>query len=46
VIPVLGILIFIPVLIAVFGIDFGGLGIVGLRVIHGTFRPSGVLLTG
>jgi hypothetical protein len=30
VIPVLGILIFIPVLIAAFGIDFGGLGITGL----------------
>jgi amino acid transporter len=30
VIPVLGILIFIPVLIAAFGIDFGGLGIAGL----------------
>ena len=30
VIPALGILIFIPVLIAAFGIDFGGLGIAGL----------------
>jgi amino acid transporter len=30
VIPVLGILIFIPVLIAAFGIDFGGLGIASL----------------
>jgi amino acid transporter len=30
VIPVLGILIFIPVLIAAFGIDFGGLGIAAL----------------
>ena len=30
VVPVLGILIFIPVLIAAFGIDFGGLGIAGL----------------
>ena len=29
-IPALGILIFIPVLIAAFGIDFGGLGIAGL----------------
>jgi amino acid transporter len=30
VIPALGIVIFIPVLIAAFGIDFGGLGIAGL----------------
>jgi len=30
VVPALGILIFIPVLIAAFGIDFGGLGIAGL----------------
>lgn len=30
VIPVLGIVIFIPVLLAAFGIDFGGLGIAGL----------------
>jgi hypothetical protein len=30
VVPVLGILIFIPVLIAAFGIDFGGLGIAEL----------------
>jgi amino acid transporter len=30
IVPVVGILIFIPVLIASFGIDFGGLGIVGL----------------
>jgi amino acid transporter len=30
VVPVLGILIFIPVLVAAFGIDFGGLGIAGL----------------
>jgi len=30
VVPVLGILIFIPVLLAAFGIDFGGLGISGL----------------
>ena len=29
-VPVLGILIFIPVLLAAFGIDFGGLGISGL----------------
>ena len=28
--PVVGTLIFIPVLVASFGIDFGGLGIVGL----------------
>jgi hypothetical protein len=30
VVPVLGIIIFIPVLIAAFGIDFGGLGIASL----------------
>jgi amino acid transporter len=30
VVPVLGIIIFVPVLIAAFGIDFGGLGIAGL----------------
>jgi len=30
IVPVLGILIFIPVLIAAFGIDFGGLGITSL----------------
>jgi hypothetical protein len=42
----LGILIFTPVPIAVFGIDFGGSGVVGLRVIHGTFGPFGGLLTG
>ena len=30
VVPVLGVLIFIPVLLASFGVDFGGLGIVGL----------------
>jgi hypothetical protein len=30
VVPILGIIIFIPVLIAAFGIDFGGLGIAGL----------------
>jgi hypothetical protein len=30
IVPVLGILIFIPVLLAAFGIDFGGLGIAGL----------------
>lgn len=30
VVPALGILIFIPVLVASFGVDFGGLGIVGL----------------
>jgi amino acid transporter len=30
IVPVVGILIFIPVLVASFGIDFGGLGIVGL----------------
>src|SRR5207245_3067098 len=29
-VPILGILIFIPVLLAAFGIDFGGLGIAGL----------------
>ncbi len=29
-VPILGILIFIPVLVAAFGIDFGGLGIAGL----------------
>jgi amino acid transporter len=30
VVPILGVLIFIPVLLAAFGIDFGGLGIAGL----------------
>src|SRR3989475_11592188 len=30
IVPILGILIFIPVLLAAFGIDFGGLGIAGL----------------
>lgn len=30
IVPALGILIFIPVLVASFGVDFGGLGIVGL----------------
>jgi amino acid transporter len=30
IVPVLGILIFIPVLIAAFGVDFGGLGITAL----------------
>ena len=30
IVPALGILIFIPVLVASFGIDFAGLGIVGL----------------
>jgi hypothetical protein len=30
VVPILGIIIFIPVLIAAFGIDFAGLGIAGL----------------
>ncbi|TMD33892.1 MAG: APC family permease [Chloroflexi bacterium] len=29
-VPILGILIFIPVLLAAFGVDFGGLGIAGL----------------
>src|SRR3989454_5079370 len=30
IVPILGILIFVPVLLAAFGIDFGGLGIAGL----------------
>jgi amino acid transporter len=30
VVPILGILIFIPILLAAFGVDFGGLGIAGL----------------
>src|SRR5467141_3473681 len=43
VVPVLGTLIFIPVLIAAFGIDFGGLGIAGLTS-PANFAPWVVLV--
>ena len=51
IVPVVGTLIFIPVLVASFGIDFGGLGIVGLTspasaapAVVGVWMAIGVLL--
>jgi amino acid transporter len=43
IVPVVGILIFIPVLVASFGIDFGGLGIVGLTP-PASYAPAVVLV--
>jgi len=43
IVPVLGILIFIPVLVASFGIDFGGLGIVGLTA-PASYAPAIVVV--
>jgi len=43
IVPVVGILIFIPVLVASFGIDFGGLGLVGLTP-PASYAPAVVLV--